>query len=190
LQLNIWKGDITTLQVDAIVNAANEKGLGCFNPDHNCVDNVIFRKAGPRLRLYCKKKLNKKHLKVGYPMMTPAFSLPAKNIFHVVGPVWNNKHKDIMYQQLSLCYQNVLKDAQKHNIKTLAFCCISTGIYSFPKEDAALVVYYTIVNWLQLNKYFDCKIILCVFSDEDLNIYKKIFVNSNSNINSNINKEH
>ena len=131
--VNLWKGDITTLQVDAIVNAANDKGLGCFNPNHKCIDNIIHQKAGPRLREYCKKKLDKKYLKTGYPMITPGFCLPAKYIFHINGSIWNPQEKNIKYQELSLCYWNILKDAHKYNLKTLAFCCISTGIYGFPK---------------------------------------------------------
>ena len=125
----LWKGDITTLQIDAIVNAANSQGLGCFIPCHKCIDNQIHTFAGIGLRLECNEIMKKKdyYLKTGEAFITKGYNLPAKYIIHTVGPIIQDKVTKIEETQLANCYINSLQLAMKKKIRTIAFLCISTG---------------------------------------------------------------
>ena len=168
----LWKGDITTLKVDAIVNAANSQGLGCFIPCHKCIDNAIHSASGVQLRLDCNKIMQEiEILQTGKAFITSGYNLPSKYVIHTVGPIIyeNVTEKEIL--ELKNCYINSLELAKENNIKTIAFPCISTGEFRFPKELASKIAIETIKEYLDTNeKYFE-KIIFNVFSDEDYKIY-------------------
>ena len=168
----LWQGDITTLKVGTIVNAANSQGLGCFIPCHKCIDNAIHSASGVELRLECCKKMQEiDFLQTGKAFITKGYNLPSKYVIHTVGPIIykNVTEKEIL--QLKDCYINSLELAKENNIKTIAFPCISTGEFRFPKELASKIAIETIKEYLDTNeKYFE-RIIFNVFSDEDYKIY-------------------
>lgn len=147
-RLAVWQGDICSLQIGAIVNAANEQGLGCFQPTHRCIDNVIHRAAGPGLRKECLQVLQKNKLKwggklpTGEAMVTKSFNLPSEFVIHTPGPVGENP------EQLARCYTNVLERCKENRIRTVAFCCISTGLFGYPAHRAAEVAVSTVRRWL------------------------------------------
>ena len=169
----LWKGDITKLKIDAIVNAANNKLLGCWQPLHNCIDNIIFSYAGVQLRNEMKEIMKKigTYEQTGKARISKGYFLPSKYIIHTVGPFVNGhlteKHKKL----LESSYLSVLELAKEKNIKTLAFCCISTGVFNFPNEEAASIAIKTVINFLK-NKNKDIKIIFCVYKEIDEIIYK------------------
>ena len=171
----LWKGDITLLKIDAIVNAANNQLLGCWIPLHNCIDNIIFSYAGIQLRNEMDEimKKQKKLEQPGNAKISKAYNLPSKFIIHTVGPqvigVLTEEHKKLLKNS----YLNVLKLAKKNNIKSLAFCCISTGIYNFPNDEAAEIAINTVIDFLEENKHLNLKIIFNVYKDIDEIIYKK-----------------
>lgn len=135
----IWRGDITRLDVDAVVNAANEKleqGGG--------ICGAIFAAAGPKLTAACSKLGG---CPTGNTKVTPGFNLPSKYILHTVGPIYNRPKAELAKKQLASCYLTCLDQATVFNMRSVAFCCISTGIYGFPKEDAARVAFGTIRSW-------------------------------------------
>jgi O-acetyl-ADP-ribose deacetylase (regulator of RNase III) len=171
--ITIWQGDITRLKVGAIVNAANNQMLGCFVPGHSCIDNAIHTFAGVRLRLACNEFMNKQgHLeKTGGVKVTKAYNLPSEYVFHTVGPIVNgrleNKHKVLLKQ----CYLSCLKKADELNIQSIAFCCISTGVFHFPNEEAAKIAIETVKDY---QKNSNIKVIFNVFKDEDKYIYEKL----------------
>ena len=171
----LWKGDITLLKIDAIVNAANNQLLGCWIPLHNCIDNIIFSYAGIQLRNEMDEimKKQKKLEQPGNAKLSKAYNLPSKFIIHTVGPqvigVLTEEHKKLLKNS----YLNVLKLAKKNNIESLAFCCISTGIYNFPNDEAAEIAINTVIDFLEENKHLNLKIIFNVYKDIDEIIYKK-----------------
>ena len=174
----LWKGDITTLQVDAIVNAANEQLLGCFLPFHKCIDNAIHSAAGPRLREACYKLMRHQgHAeKTGGAKITPGYFLPAKYVLHTVGPIvgWQQP-TPLQEEQLAACYTNCLDVAAANgDIESIAFCCISTGVFGYPPELAVKVALRTVFSWLAANPHSTVqKVIFNVFSDADYQIYQK-----------------
>lgn len=171
-EICLWKGDITTLKVDAIVNAANSQGLGCFIPCHKCIDNAIHSASGVQLRLECNKIMQEiGMLQTGKAFITSGYNLPSKYVIHTVGPIIyeNVTEKEIL--DLKNCYINSLELAKENNIKTIAFPCISIGEFRFPKDIASRTAIETIKGYLGDNeKYFE-KIIYNVFSEEDYKIY-------------------
>ena len=173
-QICLWQGDITTLKVDAIVNAANSQGLGCFIPCHKCIDNAIHSASGIELRLECNKIMQEiGELQTGKAFITKGYNLLAKYVIHTVGPIIYENVTDKEILELKYCYINSLNLAKEHDIKTIAFPCISTGEFRFPKDLASKIAIETIKEYLKTNeKYFD-KIIFNVFSDEDYKIYSK-----------------
>lgn len=171
--INLWQGDITTLKVDAIVNAANSALLGCFIPLHNCIDNIIHSKAGIQLRLKCnnimKKQISKEE--VGKAKITDAYNLPSKYIIHTVGPAiaQGKSVRDKDMKLLESCYNSCLEIADSYNLKSIAFCCISTGVFNFPQQLASKIAIETVLNSdTNINS-----IIFDVFSDRDYEIYSK-----------------
>lgn len=174
-KISIWQGDITTLKVDAIVNAANEYGLGCFIPNHTCIDNAIHTFAGIRLRLECNKILQGKLINTGESIITPAYNLPSKYVIHTVGPIVNNELTDQEIKDLEKCYVSCLDLARENNIKTIAFPAISTGVFRFPKDEASKIAVSVVRNYL--SKYPDAftKVIFNVFSKEDYEYYARLF---------------
>ena len=167
----LWKGDITRLKIDAIVNAANNKLLGCWQPLHNCIDNIIFSYAGVQLRNEMNEIMKKigPYEETGKARISKGYFLPSKYIIHTVGPFVNGPLTENHKKLLESSYLSVLELAKKNHIKTLAFCCISTGVFNFPNEEAANIAIKTVINFLENNK--DMKIIFCVYKEIDEIIY-------------------
>lgn len=174
-RLYIWQGDITTLRCDAIVNACNSQMLGCFSPMHACIDNFIHTYAGIELRL----KMNEIMTKQGYEeetgkaKITSGYNLPAKYILHTVGPIvqWAVTKED--EKLLASCYRECLKLAADKGVKSIAFCCLSTGVFRFPQQRAAEIATATVKEFLEHDNRIK-KIIFNVFKNEDLDIYTNI----------------
>ncbi len=163
--IEIIDTDITTLNVDAIVNAANNSLTGGGG-----VDGAIHKAAGPQLREYC---VSLKGCKTGHAKITPGFNLPAKFVIHAVGPVWNNGVSN-EEELLAMCYENSMQLAVENKITTIAFPCISTGAYRFPFEKACMIALTTIDNFLSNNKSIE-KVFLVVFGERDLKNYERVY---------------
>ena len=173
--LYLWKGDITTLRCDAIVNAANSQMLGCFCPCHGCIDNAIHTFAGVQLRFACNELMKQQGFlePIGKAKITPAFNLPSKYVLHTVGPIVHGHLSKSDCVLLASCYRSCLELAEKSGIKSIAFCCISTGEFHFPNDKAADIAVQTVRDYLkQTNSKM--KVIFNVFKDTDDNIYKKL----------------
>lgn len=174
-RLYLWQGDITRLKVDAIVNAANSQMLGCFQPLHNCIDNCIHTYAGIQLRLKCNEIMQAQghEEETGKAKITPAYNLPCKYVIHTVGPIvqgsLTKKHEEL----LASCYKSCLDMAAENGVKSIAFCCISTGVFMFPNERAAEIAVETVRNWLS-EIGSDMKVVFNVFKDIDFDIYEKL----------------
>lgn len=181
-KLAIWQGDITRLAVDAIVNAANSALLGCFVPCHGCIDNAIHTAAGLELREECNRIMEEKRKEEGpyyeegngRAVLTGGFNLPAKYIIHTVGPIVRGKVSSENRRDLANCYRSILECAADNSIRTLAFCCISTGEFHYPNEEAARIAVEEVSSFLSLHPDSFDKIIFNVFKDEDLLIYRRI----------------
>ena len=168
----LWKGDITRLKVDTIVNAANSRGLGCWHPLHGCIDNAIHSAAGLQLRQECSNILRGGEIATGDAIITQGYNLPAKHVIHTVGPIiesgWPTEHQK---QQLAQCYRSCLDLAEKHHLQSIAFCCISTGVFHFPNELAAEIAVKTVKEYpLHSLK----TIVFNVFLDKDRDIYQRL----------------
>ncbi len=174
-RIYIWQGDITALKVDAIVNAANSALLGCFQPLHNCIDNIVHTLSGIQLRLACNELMNKQghEEETGKAKITPAYNLPSKYVLHTVGPIISGKLTDRDKKLLADCYNSCLEEAAKNDVKSIAFCCISTGVFCFPQQEAAEIAVKTVSTFLQ-NNNSDIKVVFNVFTDKDLEIYQNI----------------
>lgn len=181
-KLSIWQGDITRLGVGAIVNAANSQMLGCFIPCHRCIDNAIHSSAGIELREECNRKMNQKRIRLGMQyeeptglaMLTAGYNLPAQYVIHTVGPIVGGRLTEELKQDLRNCYRNVLKCCVKNNIRSVAFCCISTGEFHFPNDEAANIAVKETTEFLK--EYKDCfnRIIFNVFKDLDRKYYEML----------------
>lgn len=174
--LILWQGDITTLKCDVIVNAGNKDGLGCFNPSHVCVDNVIHTNAGMRLRLECNEILKGKELSAGEIIICNAYNLPSKKVITTVGPEILNEVTKQNELDLSNCYKNSLEYAIKNGYNSIAFPSISTGLFGYPINKAKIVAYNSVKEVLSKYKT-NIKIIFNVFSESDYNEYRKLFKN-------------
>ncbi|KAI7257770.1 hypothetical protein KC345_g10710, partial [Hortaea werneckii] len=180
-KLSLWQGDITRLNADAIVNAANKFMLGCFQPGHACIDNAIHSAAGPRLREDCNTimSLQGGDESTGEAKITRGYNLPAAYVIHTVGPIVpaGNPLQELHRLQLASCYRSCLELANTvADIRTIAFCAISTGVFGFPKAEAARIAVTTVDEWLVKNPHhhFD-KLIFNVFSAEDYLEYALVF---------------
>ena len=174
-KLAIWQGDITKLYVDAIVNAANSRGLGCFVPLHRCIDNQINTYAGIKLRLECNeymKSINY-HLNTSEAFITGAYNLPSNHIIHTVGPIITDSVTAEDKKLLEYCYINSLELAKKYDIKNIAFPCISTGEFKYPKTDACKCVLKCVDKYLDDNRDNFDKIIFNLYTNEDVMIYER-----------------
>lgn len=175
----LWKGDITRLKVDAIVNAANDQLLGCFRPLHNCIDNVIHSAAGPLLRRDCHTimEIQGRREQTGDAKITRAYNLPSKFVLHTVGPVIGDESvTDFQRRQLASCYRSCLALANRMpDIKTIAFPCISTGVFKFPREMASEIAVLTVVEWLSRNRHHFERVVFDVYLQEDLDVYSRTF---------------
>ncbi len=171
----LWQGDITTLKADAIVNAANSALLGCFQPMHSCIDNIIHTLSGVQLRLACSKLMKEQghEEKTGGAKITPAYNLPAKYVVHTVGPIISGKLRQKDKDLLADCYSACLEVAAKNNVKSIAFCCISTGVFHFPQKEAAEIATKTVSEFLKANDAID-KVVFNVFTEKDLEIYRQL----------------
>lgn len=171
----LWQGDITTLQIDSIVNAANSQGLGCFVPCHKCIDNQINTFAGIPLRLECNEIMKEKDyfLHTGKAFITKGYNLPSKYVIHTVGPIIYNEVTEKEELQLVNCYTSSLELAIKNGVRTITFPCISTGEFRFPKDEACKLAISTVENFLkEYREDFD-KIVFNVYGEEDYKIYEQ-----------------
>lgn len=166
----LWKGDITTLKCGAIVNAANSQMLGCFQPCHNCIDNAIHTFAGVQLRLECADIMEKQGREepTGSAKITSAYNLPCDYIIHTVGPIVSGRLNDTHCRQLESCYMSCLEAAVRNNVHSIAFCCISTGVFGFPQKEAAEIAVKTVRKF---RKNHDIEVIFNVFRQDDCDIY-------------------
>ncbi|HFU4025059.1 TPA: protein-ADP-ribose hydrolase [Streptococcus suis] len=173
-QIYLWQGDITSLQVDAIVNAANSQLLGCFVPHHRCIDNAIHSQAGLQLRLACYQLMKAQgHLEeTGQAKITPAYNLPAKYVIHTVGPIIQTEVTPQDQALLASSYQKSLEVAVENGLTSIAFCCISTGEFRFPNQLAAEIAVKTVRDFVQ--KHPNIKVVFNVFKDLDLEIYQEL----------------
>ncbi|KDE68843.1 Appr-1-p processing protein [Fusobacterium necrophorum BFTR-2] len=180
--LSIWQGDITRLEVDAIVNAANSQMLGCFVPMHTCIDNQIHTFAGVQLREECNHQMEKLREKYGrnyeqptaIPMLTDAYNLPAKKVVHIVGPIISGSLTADLEKNLADCYTNTLDMCLENGLKSVAFCCISTGVFRFPNKRAAQIAVETVEKWLLLHPNSMERLIFNVYKDEDKMYYEEL----------------
>lgn len=174
-RLILWRGDITTLNAGAIVNAANSSLRGCFVPCHSCVDNIIHSISGVQLRLACDKLMTEQGYDepAGKAKITPAYNLPCQFVLHTVGPIVSGPLTKEHCRQLTDCYQSCLSLASQNHIKSIAFCCISTGEFHFPQEEAAEIAVKTVVSFLQTDARLE-KVIFNVWKQTDYDIYKKL----------------
>lgn len=172
----LWKGDITTLKCDAIVNAANSAMTGCYEPCHFCIDNCIHTFSGIQLRAECDSIMKKQGFlePTGNAKITGAYNLPCKFVIHTVGPIIKNSVTKKDCELLQSCYLSCLNLAKKNNLQSIAFCCISTGVFRFPNEKAAQIAVTTVKDFLAKEKS-QMKVVFNVFKNEDYEIYKKLF---------------
>ena len=174
-QIYLWQGDITRISVDAIVNAANNQLLGCFAPNHRCIDNTIHTFAGIELRMACSRMIEYMDMpeKTGVARKTYGFNLPAKHVIHTVGPIIYDSPTDIEREQLASCYRSCLELANAYSLQSIAFCCISTGEFRFPNEDAAQIAIDTVRTYLKETNS-KIQVVFNVFKDIDYDIYNKL----------------
>ena len=178
--LSIWQGDITRLAADAIVNAANSQMLGCFVPMHTCIDNCIHTFSGVQLREECERQMEALREKYGQdyeqptavPMLTDAYNLPCRKVIHVVGPIVQFMLTKDLEKDLADCYRNVLDMCASNGLKSVAFCCISTGVFRFPNRRAAEIAVSTVNEWTASHPDKVERVIFNVFKEEDRAIYQ------------------
>lgn len=171
--IRLWRGDITTLRCDAIVNAANSALLGCFVPCHGCIDNAIHTYAGVQLRLACAELMAAQgHPEpAGRAKITPAFNLPSRYVLHTVGPIVRNRPTARDEALLAACYRSCLALAAAHGARSVAFCCISTGEFHFPSARAAQIAVQT-VREARKTLQHEMDVIFNVYQERDLRIYE------------------
>ena len=166
--LLLWQGDITRLKVDAIVNAANAQALGCWAPLHNCIHSA----AGIQLRKACNDTMQGRLLATGNAFITKGYNLPAKHVIHTVGPIIPDgiptKEQE---EQLAQCYRFCLDLAEKNGLESIAFCCISTGVFHFPNQRAAEIALETVKSY---HRHSLKTIVFNVFLDKDRDIYQQL----------------
>ena len=173
--LYLWQGDITTLKCDAIVNAANSGMTGCYCPNHGCIDNAIHTYAGVQLRLACAEIMDRQgHPEpTGQAKITPAFDLPCRYVLHTVGPIVSGRVTAQDKELLASCYRSCLEMAAEKGLESVAFCCISTGEFHFPNEQAAEIAVQTVKAFLKKQTSVK-KVIFNVFKDMDKALYEKL----------------
>lgn len=171
----LWQGDITTLRCDAIVNAANSGMTGCYAPCHGCIDNCIHTYAGIQLRLECDKIMRKQghEEETGKAKITSAYNLPCKYVIHTVGPIISAPLTDTDEALLASCYCSCLELAEQNGVRSIAFCCISTGEFHFPNDKAAKIAVQTVKDY-QEQRGSDMEVIFNVFKDIDYEIYRRL----------------
>lgn len=174
-RIAVWKGDITRLKVDAIMDADNSALLGCFCPCHGCIDNAIHSAAGLQLRDECSQIMQAQ----GHPepngraKLTKGYNLPARYVLHTVGPIVQGRVTARDREELASCYRSCLELAAEHGLESIAFCCISTGEFHFPNQEAAEIAVRTVTDFLRQDTSIK-KVIFNVFKDNDETIYRRI----------------
>lgn len=171
----LWQGDITTLRCDAIVNAANSQMLGCFCPCHGCIDNAIHTFSGVQLRMACADLMGKQGYEepTGSAKITLAYNLPCRYVLHTVGPIIQGRLTKKDEELLASCYRSCMELAEKNHVKSIAFCCISTGEFHFPNKRAAQIAVETVKeNKRHTNSKM--KVIFNVFKEIDWRIYREL----------------
>lgn len=169
----LWKGDITTLKCGAIVNAANSGMTGCWQPCHSCIDNCIHTFAGVRLRYNCAQlmKAQGHEEPTGNAKITPAYNLPCDYVIHTVGPIVQGRLTHEHCELLQSCYYSCLELAVQNDIKSIAFCCISTGVFGFPQNEASKIAVDTVRTF---RKSHNIEVIFNVFTEKDYEIYSRL----------------
>ena len=173
----LWQGDITRLNADAIVNAANSALLGCFIPCHRCIDNAIHSAAGLQLRAECAALMERQGHpeETGTAKITAGYNLPARHVIHTVGPIVSGALTEEHRQLLASCYRSCLALAAKNGLKSVAFCCISTGEFHFPNAAAAEIAVREVRAFLAENTSVE-RVVFNVFKDADLHIYERLLL--------------
>lgn len=173
--LYLWQGDITRLRCGAIVNAANSGMTGCYQPCHNCIDNCIHTYAGVQLRSFCNDLMQQQGHEepTGQAKITPAFNLPCRSVIHTVGPIVQGRLTQTHCRQLAGCYRSCLEIADENQVGSIAFCCISTGVFCFPNQKAAEIAVRTVREY-KAETGSGLQVIFNVFKDEDLQIYRAL----------------
>lgn len=171
----LWRGDITTLQCDGIVNAANSQMLGCFCPCHGCIDNAVHTFAGVQLRLACAELMNRQGCEeeTGKAKITPAYNLPSRYVLHTVGPIVRGRLTQQDCDLLAACYRSCLELAAQKGLKSIAFCCISTGEFHFPNDKAAQIAVQTVQEFKEKTQS-NIEVIFNVFKELDDSIYRNL----------------
>lgn len=175
-QVYLFQGDITRLSVDGIVNAANSRLLGCWLPNHNCIDNIIHTRSGIQLRHQCHEIMKAQGRKepAGKAKITDGYNLPAKYVIHTVGPYIDERGVSPLKDELlASSYRSCLQIAEENKLKSLAFCCISTGEFNFPNQRAAEIAIHTVTEYL-METNSELEIIFNVFKEYDLEIYQSL----------------
>lgn len=174
-EIYLWRGDMTTLQCDAIVNAANSGMLGCFVPCHGCIDNAIHTYAGVQLRLECSELMKQQghEEETGRAKLTKAYNLPCRYVLHTVGPIVHGSLTKKDKELLASCYQSCLELAERNGLKSIAFCCISTGEFHFPNDKAAQIAVETVKRYKE-QVHSKIEVIFNVFKELDYNIYREL----------------
>ena len=175
-RLVLWQGDITSLRCDTIVNAANSALLGCWQPCHSCIDNIIHSFAGVQLRIKCSELMEAQghEEETGKAKITPAYNLPSKFVLHTVGPIILGELEEEDCRLLADCYRSCLSLAAENGLRSVAFCCISTGVFRFPPERAAEIAVKTVKAFLDHSETSLKRVIFNVFKDSDWEIYSNI----------------
>lgn len=174
-RIAVWRGDITLLKADAIVNAANSQMLGCFVPGHHCIDNAIHTYSGVQLRAECARLMEEQGAEepTGMAKITPAYNLPCKRVIHTVGPIANGNPTNLHRAQLASCYTNCLGLAASEGLASIAFCCIGTGVFGFPQREAAQIAVRTVKEWLGSHDS-EIRVVFNVFSESGEGIYREL----------------
>ena len=174
--ITVWQGDITRLEVDGIVNAANKALLGCFVAGHHCIDNAIHSFAGMQVRRDCATIMEKQggEEECGEAKITSAYNLPSKYILHTVGPMVGHEVYPEERAALRSCYTSCLDLAEEAGLRSIAFCCISTGVFNYPQEEAAEIAIGTALDWKQRHPESAMKIVFNTFLPRDTQIYQNI----------------
>ena len=175
-RMALWRGDITTLSVDAIVNAANSQMLGCWVPGHYCIDNAIHTFAGVQLRLECFELMRAQGHEepTGQAKITRAWNLPSAHVIHTVGPIASGRPSDLHREQLASSYRSCLDLAAANDLHTIAFCCISTGVFGFPADEASAIAVATVREWLDAHEQAGMRVIFNVFGENDERLYRAL----------------
>lgn len=174
-RISVWRGDITRISADAIVNAANSRLLGCFVPCHGCVDNAIHSAAGMELREECFRIMREQEYEEpkGQAKITPGYNLPCRYVIHTVGPVVAGILRKEHCAVLESCYRSCLETTKERNLQSIVFCCISTGEFHFPNQRAAEIALETVLSFLDKERGIQ-RVIFNVFKEIDWDIYRKL----------------